>query len=87
MFFAYILQCNDGTYYVGSTNNLERRVHHHNTSKAGAHYTKIRRPVTLVYHEQLDTYAAVRKREGELKRLTRAQKTSLIMLGTGHLTI
>jgi putative endonuclease len=78
MFFVYMLQCNDGTYYVGSTNNLERRVHNHNTSKAGAHYTKIRRPVALVYHEQCDTYADARKREGQLKRLTRLQKSALL---------
>lgn len=81
MFYAYILQCNDGTYYVGSTNDIERRVHHHNTSKAGAHYTKIRRPVALVYKEEFETYAEVRKREGELKRLTRIQKTALIQKG------
>lgn len=73
-----MLQCNDGTYYVGSTNDIERRVHHHNHSKAGAHYTKIRRPVSLVYSEACETYADVRKREGELKRLTRAQKMALI---------
>ncbi|MES2224434.1 MAG: GIY-YIG nuclease family protein [Patescibacteria group bacterium] len=78
MYYAYILQCNDGTYYVGSTNDIERRVHHHNTSKAGAHYTKIRRPVSLAYKEACETYADVRRREGELKRLTRAQKTALI---------
>ncbi|MDB5188910.1 MAG: Excinuclease subunit domain protein [Candidatus Nomurabacteria bacterium] len=78
MFHAYILQCNDGTYYVGSTNNMERRLYQHNNSKAGAHYTKIRRPVTLVYSESFPTYAEVRRREGELKRLTRPQKESLV---------
>jgi putative endonuclease len=78
MFWVYILECNDGTYYVGSTNNIEQRVHKHNNTQAGAHYTKIRRPVTLVYSEQCETYADVRKREGELKRLTRLQKTALI---------
>ena len=78
MFWVYMLQCNDGTFYVGSTNDMERRLHHHNHSKAGAHYTKIRRPVTLIYQEQHDSYAAVRRREGELKRLTRQQKMELI---------
>ncbi|MDB5254985.1 MAG: Excinuclease subunit domain protein [Candidatus Nomurabacteria bacterium] len=78
MFHAYILKCNDGTLYVGSTNDLERRVHQHNNAKNGAHYTKIRRPVTLAYSEQCETYADVRRREGELKRLTRAEKIKLI---------
>jgi putative endonuclease len=80
MFHAYILKCADDTYYVGSTNDIERRLHHHNNAKAGAHYTKIRRPVALVYSEVCETYADVRKREGELKRLTRAQKTELVKM-------
>jgi putative endonuclease len=78
MFYAYILECSDGSYYVGSTSDLERRLHQHNYLKAGAHYTKIRRPVTLVYQEQFPTYADVRKREGELKRLPRKEKMTLI---------
>jgi len=82
MFHTYILQCNDGTYYVGSTSDMERRMQQHNHSKAGAHYTKIRRPVILIYSEHCETYAAVRKREAELKRLTRQEKTALIFSGT-----
>lgn len=78
MFYAYILRCNDDTLYVGSTNDLERRLHQHNNAKNGAHYTKIRRPVVMVYNEQLETYAQARKREGELKRLTRKEKLLLI---------
>ena len=77
-YYAYMLKCSDGTLYVGSTSDLERRLHQHNNSKAGAHYTKIRRPVTLVYSEVQPSYAAVRRREGELKRLTRKEKLSLI---------
>ena len=78
MWYVYILKCNDETYYIGSTNDLVRRLHQHNTAKNGAKYTKIRRPVLMVYSEPCETYADVRKCEGELKRLTRAQKTDLI---------
>lgn len=78
MFHVYILRCADDTLYIGSTNDLERRVHHHNHAKAGAHYTKVRRPVTLVYSEVCETYALSRAREGELKRLTRSEKLTLI---------
>jgi len=77
-FFVYILKCSDKTLYVGSTNDLEKRLHAHNNLKSGAHYTKIRRPVTLAYSETCKTYAKVRKREAELKRLTRAEKLLLI---------
>lgn len=77
MFFVYLLQCADETFYVGSTNNLEKRLHAHNNLKSGAHYTKIRRPVVLKYSESHATYALARAREGELKRMTRAEKLRL----------
>jgi putative endonuclease len=77
-FIVYILKCADETLYVGSTNDLKRRLHAHNNLKSGAHYTKIRRPVTLVHQEKLNTYAAARAREAEIKRLSRKQKFLLI---------
>jgi putative endonuclease len=78
MFFAYILKCSDGTFYVGSTSNLEKRLHAHNHLKSGAHYTKIRRPVQLAYSEQCADYATARSREAALKRMTRNEKQQLI---------
>ncbi len=78
MYFVYILECDDKTLYVGSTNDLERRLHSHNNSKNGAHYTKIRRPVILVYSERVKSYAKARSREAELKRLKREEKLALI---------
>lgn len=78
MYFVYILQCNDGTLYAGSTNDLEKRLHQHNNAKSGAHYTKIRRPVELVHSEQFETYAEARAREAEIKALTREQKLKII---------
>jgi putative endonuclease len=78
MFYVYILHCADGTYYVGSTNDIEKRLHSHNNLKSGAHYTKIRRPVELVYSKKCKTYSRVRELEGELKRLTRDEKTEVV---------
>ena len=78
MFSVYILECSDGTLYTGSTNNLEKRVYAHNHAKHGAHYTKIRRPVVLKYSEDLSTYAEVRAREAEIKRMSREEKKALI---------
>ena len=77
MFYVYILECADGTYYIGSTSDLERRVGEHNTSKRGARYTKMRRPVVLCYSEQAVTMSSARVREAALKKLTRAQKAAL----------
>ncbi|MDB4983885.1 MAG: Excinuclease subunit domain protein [Patescibacteria group bacterium] len=80
MFYAYILKCNDGTFYCGSTNDLPKRLHAHNNLKSGAHYTKIRRPVVLVYSEECEDYASARRKEGKMKRLTKKQKDFLISL-------
>jgi putative endonuclease len=77
-YFTYILECADGTLYVGYTNDLERRLHNHNNSKSGAHYTKIRRPVKLVYSETFKTLSEALKREAEIKSWKREDKFRLI---------
>lgn len=76
--FTYILECADKTLYVGCTNDLAKRLKQHNGAKAGAHYTKIRRPVVLKYSETFRTLAKARAREGEIKRLKRFEKLALI---------
>ena len=78
MHAVYVLECADTTLYVGCTNDLEKRLKQHNGAKAGAHYTKIRRPVALKYFERFRTIAKARAREAEIKRLTRTQKLALI---------
>ncbi len=78
LFYVYILECADGTLYCGSTNNLEKRFHQHNHAKSGAHYTKIRRPVTLKWSEVHSTLATARAREAEMKRMTREEKVVVI---------
>ena len=75
---VYILECADGTLYVGSTNDLEKRLHQHNHLKSGAHYTKIRRPVTLRYSEAFRTLSQARKRECEIKSWKREKKLEII---------
>lgn len=76
--FVYILECADASLYVGCTNNLEKRLKEHNTSKQGAHYTKIRRPVAFKYSEAFPNLKEARAREATLKRLTRREKLALI---------
>jgi len=77
-YFTYILECADKTLYVGCTNNLEKRLIQHNTSKSGAHYTKIRRPVILKHQERFKTLREARRREAEIKKWKREEKLSLI---------
>ena len=82
MFFVYILECADGTLYTGSTNDLEKRLKQHNGAKSGAHYTKTRRPVTLVYSERFRTLRKALQREAGIKSWTRKEKLALINSGS-----
>ena len=77
-YFVYILKCADGSLYTGSTNDLAKRLKEHNESPRAAKYTKARRPVTLVYSKKVRTFGSARKREAEIKRLTRKEKLILI---------
>lgn len=76
-FYVYILRCADGTYYTGSTNNIERRLKQHAGQKAGARYTKTRRPVSLQYIEEFPTLLEARRREIKIKSLTKEHKQKL----------
>ena len=75
--YCYIVKCSDGTYYTGWTTDPERRVKTHNTGR-GARYTRMRRPVKLVYIESLPDRASAMKRERAIKALTRAGKIKVI---------
>jgi putative endonuclease len=74
MYFVYILKCNDQTLYTGITSDLERRVKEHNSSKLGAKYTKIRRPVELVYSKQFSDRSSAMIEEARIKKLSRKEK-------------
>ena len=77
MNYTYILECKDGTYYTGWTNNLEKRLKDHNEGR-GAKYTKARLPVSLIYHEEFQTKEEAMRREYAIKHMTRSEKESLI---------
>jgi len=75
--FTYILECSDGSFYTGWTNNLERRVKAHNAGK-GAKYTRGRGPLELVYLEVHDTKSEAMSREARIKRFTKREKLNLL---------
>ncbi len=77
MNYTYILRCNDGSFYAGWTNDLEKRLKSHNDGK-GAKYTKSRRPVTLVYYEKFETKEEAMRREYEIKQMRRKEKEELV---------
>ncbi len=74
---VYILECNDGTLYTGWTNDIDKRFKAHDDGK-GAKYTKGRRPLKLVYLEELETKSEALKRENEIKKMTKDKKRQLI---------
>lgn len=78
--YVYVVRCADSSLYTGYATNIERRLQEHNgqLGKAGARYTRARRPVTLVYSESLKTRSDAQKREAEIKKLPRIKKEQLI---------
>ena len=77
MYFVYIIQCNDQTLYTGITTDLDRRIKEHNNSKLGAKYTKIRRPVRLVYSKDFINRSEASKEESRIKKLSHQQKIEI----------
>jgi putative endonuclease len=75
--FVYIVQCKDSSLYTGWTTDVQRRVKTHNAGR-GAKYTKLHRPVTLVYVEELPTRSAAMHREAAIKTWPRERKLKLI---------
>ena len=73
----YILECADGSYYTGSTNDLDARVIEHQDGE-GANYTKKRLPVKLVYFEEYDRIDDAFYREKQVQRWRRQKKEALI---------
>ena len=74
--FVYIVRCSDGTLYTGWAVDVAARVTAHNAGR-GAKYTRTRRPVRLIYSEELPTRAEAMQRERQIKRYPRAKKLAL----------
>jgi putative endonuclease len=76
-FCVYILQCCDGSYYTGYTNNLQERTKQHLDGK-GARYTRVHKPQLIAYVEHFSSRGEAMKREREIKRLSHRKKFDLI---------
>jgi putative endonuclease len=75
--FVYMVLCNDGTLYTGWTTDVQARVQAHNAGQ-GSLYCKQRRPVRLVYQEELPSRSEAQRRELAIKALPRRKKLALI---------
>ena len=72
-FYVYILRCADGSYYIGHTDDLETRVAQH-VSGFICSYTRIRRPIKLVFSEWFPTREEAKERECQLKGWSRRRR-------------
>jgi len=77
-YFCYILECADGSYYTGWTTDPVRREKQHNHG-VGAKYTRMHRPVKLVYIEEMSDRSAAMKRERAIKTFSHERKGRLIL--------
>ena len=77
MYFVYICECKDKTLYTGITTDIQRRIKEHNESPKGAKYTRLRRPVKLVYSEECVDRSSASKREYAIKKMSKAEKLAL----------
>jgi putative endonuclease len=77
MAWMYILECSDGSYYVGSTKDLEYRLSEHQEGK-GAKYTSRRLPIKLVYFEEYERVSDAYVREKQVQNWSRAKHEALI---------
>lgn len=75
--FVYLVRCSDGSLYTGYCVDPVGRTTEHSAG-AGAKYTRSRRPVVLVYTEELPTRSAALRREVEIKRWPKARKETLV---------
>src|SRR5208283_2064541 len=78
-FFVYLLQCADGSFYVGHTDDLERRVAQHECGAVPSCYTFKRRPVRLMWSQEFPTRVEALAKERQLKGWSRAKKEALAL--------
>ncbi|HZN89674.1 MAG TPA: GIY-YIG nuclease family protein [Thermoleophilaceae bacterium] len=75
--YVYLLRCADGSLYCGWSTDPDRRLAQHQAGRA-SRYTRSRRPVELVWTEELASRSEAMRREAEIKRLPVAEKQALI---------
>jgi putative endonuclease len=78
MWYVYIVECSDWTLYTGITTDILRREEEHNSSEKWAKFTKIRRPVKIVFTYEIENRSQASKLEYSIKKMTRSQKLDII---------
>ena len=80
LWYVYIVRCSDNSLYTGIAMDVKRRIdEHNNDNKTGAKYTRARRPVKLVYKEEVTSRSEAASRECIIKKLSKLEKEALIL--------
>ena len=80
--WVYLLRCRDGTLYAGAAMNLEKRLGEHRAGRA-SRYTRSRRPVELVWSQEVASWSAALREEARIKALPRARKLAMTLASAG----
>ena len=75
--YVYILLCDDGSYYTGSSNNLEQRLKEHFAGE-GANHTRKHKPIKMLYYEEFSRIDDAFYREKQIQGWSRKKKEALI---------
>ncbi|MBO1004739.1 GIY-YIG nuclease family protein [Pseudogracilibacillus auburnensis] len=75
--YFYVLECKDGSFYGGYTTDLKRRLDEHNRGK-GAKYTRMKKPVSLIFSKKFDSKSGAMQAEYAFKQLTRSKKEKFL---------
>lgn len=82
---VYMILCSDDTFYTGITTDLQRRFNQH-AAGTGAKYFRGRQPLQVIYQESGHSRSTASRRELEIKNLTRAEKSILIISGQNEIS-
>lgn len=85
-FYVYILRCNDGSYYTGHTDDLEKRIAQHHAGVVKC-YTSLRLPVELVFAQEFPSRGDALAAERQIKNWSRKKKAALIREDADSLTL
>lgn len=78
IYYVYILECSDETYYTGITSNLKKRLLEHKIGKHIEAYTYNRRPLHLVFYAEFTNVEIAIQNEKQIKKWSKAKKRALI---------
>jgi putative endonuclease len=78
-YYVYILRCSDGSFYVGITNDINRRLVEHNKGKDRSTYTYSRRPVKVVFTQEFNDVEQAIRFEKKIKKWSKSKKEALVL--------